>query len=181
MEKIIQGYEGFYRRFIPYLIAIPLVIMTVVICINVVGRKLSMPFPVTVELVEALLVISVYFGVALVALEGGHVNVTFATDKLSPRVCFFIEGLGNALAAIAFIYLSLSAWSIAIASVKVMEYRLAVMRFPLWPFKLLFAAGLSLMAVQLVFNAIKAFFLASGRESYAGISSMPKAQDPGIG
>jgi TRAP-type C4-dicarboxylate transport system permease small subunit len=181
MEKIIQGYEGFYRRYIPYLIAIPLVIMTVVICINVVGRKLSMPFPITVELVEALLVISVYFGVALVALEGGHVNVTFATDKLSPRVCFFIEGLGNALAAIAFIYLSLSAWSIAIASVKVMEYRLAVMRFPLWPFKLLFAAGLSLMAVQLVFNAIKAFFLASGRESYAGISSMPKAQDPGIG
>ena len=181
MEKIIQGYEGFYRRFIPYLIAVPLVIMTVVICINVVGRKLSMPFPITVELVEALLVISVYFGVALVALEGGHVNVTFATDKLSPRVCFFIEGLGNALAAIAFIYLSLSAWSIAIAAVKVMEYRLAVMRFPLWPFKLLFAAGLSLMAVQLVFNAIKAFFLASGRESYAGISSMPKAQDPGIG
>ena len=181
MEKIIESYESFYRRFIPDLIAFPLVIMTIVICINVVGRKLSMPFPITVELVEALLVISVYFGVALVALEGGHVNVTFATDKLSPRVCFFIEGLGNALAAIAFIYLSLSAWSIAIASVKVMEYRLAVMRFPLWPFKLLFAAGLSLMAVQLVFNAIKALFLASGRESYAGISSMPKAQDPGIG
>jgi hypothetical protein len=33
----------------------------------------------------------------------------------------------------------------------------------------------------LIINAIKAFFLASGRESYAGISSMPKAQDPGIG
>jgi len=38
-----------------------------------------------------------------------------------------------------------------------------------------------LLAVQLVFNAIKAFFLASGRESYAGISSLPKAQDPGLG
>jgi hypothetical protein len=58
---------------------------------------------------------------------------------------------------------------------------MAVLRFPLWPFKSLFAFGLSLMAVQLIFNAIKAFFLASGRESYAGISSMPKAQDPGIG
>jgi hypothetical protein len=62
-----------------------------------------------------------------------------------------------------------------------MEYRLAVLRFPLWPFKLLFAFGLSLMAIQLVFNTIKAFFLASGRQSYAGISSMPKAQDPGLG
>jgi TRAP-type C4-dicarboxylate transport system permease small subunit len=140
-----------------------------------------MPFPVTVELVEALLVISVYFGVALVALEGGHVNVTFATDKLSPRANLFIEGVGNVLAAIAFIYLSLSAWSIALASVQALEYRLAVLRFPLWPFKLLFAAGITLMAVQLVFNAIKAFFLASGRETYAGISAMPKAEDPGIG
>ena len=181
MEKIIENYEAFYRRFIPFLIAFPLVIMTVVIFINVVGRKLSMPFPVTVELVEALLVISVYFGVALVALEGGHVNVTFATDKLSPRTCFFLEGMGNALAAVAYIFLSLSAWSIAQASVQMLEYRLAVMRFPLWPFKLLFAAGLSLLAVQLVFNAIKAFFLASGRERYAGISAMPKAPDPGIG
>ena len=181
MEKIIENYEAFYRRFIPFLIAFPLVIMTVVIFINVVGRKLSMPFPVTVELVEALLVISVYFGVALVALEGGHVNVTFATDKLSPRTCFFLEGMGNALAAVAYIFLSLSAWSIAQASVQMLEYRLAVMRFPLWPFKLLFAAGLSLLAVQLVFNAIKAFFLASGRERYAGISAMPKAPDPGSG
>jgi hypothetical protein len=56
-----------------------------------------------------------------------------------------------------------------------------VLRFPLWPFKLLFASGITLMAVQLVFNAIKAFFLASGRETYAGISAMPKADDPGIG
>lgn len=181
MEKMIESYESFYRRFIPYLIATPLVIMTIVICINVVGRKLSMPFPVTVELVEALLVISVYFGVALVALEGGHVNVTFATDKLSPRTCLFIDGIGNFLAAIAFIYLSLSAWSIAIASIQIFEYRLAVLRFPLWPFKSLFAAGITLMAVQLVFNAIKAFSLAYGRETYAGIRAMPKAEDPGIG
>ncbi len=181
MEKMIEAYEAFYKRFIPYLIAIPLVIMTVVIFINVIGRKLSMPFPVTVELVEALLGVSVYFGVALVALEGGHVNVTFATDKLPRRTQFFVEGMGNLLAAVAFIYLSLSAWSIAQASIQVLEYRLAVLRFPLWPFKSLFAFGLTLLAVQLVFNAIKAFFLASGRESYAGISSMPKAQDPGLG
>jgi TRAP-type C4-dicarboxylate transport system permease small subunit len=116
MENLIKGYESFYRRFIPFLIAVPLVIMTVVITINVIGRKLSMPFPVTVELVEALLVVSVYFGVALVALEGGHVNVTFATDRLGPKTRFFIEGMGHLLAAIAFVYLSLSAWSIAQAS-----------------------------------------------------------------
>lgn len=181
MEKLIMAYEAFYRRFIPYLIAFPLVIMTVVIFINVFGRKLSMPFPVTVELVEALLVVSVYFGVALVALEGGHVNVTFATDNLSNRTRHFLDGMCNLLAAVAFIFLSFSAWSIAENSIKLMEYRLAVLRFPLWPFKTLFAFGLSLMALQLGINVIKAFYLAAGRETYAGISAMPKAEDPGLG
>lgn len=65
--------------------------------------------------------------------------------------------MGHLLAAVAFVYLSLSAWSIAQASVKVLEYRMAVLRFPLWPFKILFAFGLSLMALQLIINAIKAF------------------------
>ena len=119
MEKLIMAYEAFYRRFIPYLIAFPLVIMTVVIFINVFGRKLSMPFPVTVELVEALLVVSVYFGVALVALEGGHVNVTFATDNLSNRTRHFLDGMCNLLAAVAFIFLSFSAWSIEIGRAHV--------------------------------------------------------------
>ncbi len=181
MEKIIMAYEAFYRRFIPYLIAIPLVIMTVVVFINVFGRKLSMPFPVTVELVEALLVVSVYFGVALVALEGGHVNVTFATDRLSPRTRHFLDGVCNLLAFAAFAFLAFAAWTIAQNSIKILEYRLAVLRFPLWPFKTLFAFGLSLMALQLIFNVIKAFHLAAGRETYAGISAMPKAEEPGLG
>jgi len=37
------------------------------------------------------------------------------------------------------------------------------------------------MALQLVINVIKAFYLAGGRECYAGISAMPKAEDPGLG
>jgi len=95
MEKMIEAYEAFYKRFIPYLIAIPLVIMTVVIFINVIGRKLSMPFPVTVELVEALLVVSVYFGVALVALEGGHVNVDFRHRQIAPQDAIFCRRHGQ--------------------------------------------------------------------------------------
>ena len=181
MEKIIMAYEAFYRKYIPYLIAFPLVIMTVVIFINVFGRKLSMPFPVTVELVEALLVVSVYFGVALVALEGGHEKVTFATDKLSNRTNHFIDGLNYILTAVTFIFLSISAWSMAEISIKLLEYRLAVLRFPLWPFKTLFAFGLSLMALQLVFNVIKAFYLAAGRESYAGLSATAKNEGMGLG
>lgn len=169
MEQLIVAYERIYRRWVPLLIGAPLVIMTAVVFLNALGRKLFIPFPGTVELVEALLVVSVYFGVALVALEGGHVNVTFATEKLTPRTKRLLDGAGNLLAALAFAYLAVSAWVVAIDAIRILEYRIAVYRFPLWPFKSLFALGLSLLAIQLAINAVKCFHLASGRKSFAGM------------
>ena len=62
MKQLIETYERFYRRFIPVVIATPLVLMTGIIFFNAIGRKLGMPFPLTVESVEALIVVSVYFG-----------------------------------------------------------------------------------------------------------------------
>jgi TRAP-type C4-dicarboxylate transport system permease small subunit len=168
MEALIVAYEKLYRRWIPLVIGLPLVIMTVVVFLNAIGRKLLSPFPGTVELVEALLVVSVYFGVAMVAQERGHVNVTFATDAFGPRVRAAIECAGNVLAAMAFAYLAVAAWFAAGESVRILEYRLAVYRFPLWPFKCLFSLGLTLLTIQLVINAIKDFHFAAGRKAYAG-------------
>ena len=159
MKDIIETYERIYRRFIPAVIAVPLALMTIIVFFNAIGRKIGTPFPLTVEAVEALIVVSVYFGVALVALEKGHVNVTFATEKLSPTVNRLIDGLGHLVAFATFAYLSVSAWFIAIESIRIMEYRLAVARFPLWPFKTLFALGLTFMSIQLFFNAYKFLFL----------------------
>jgi TRAP-type C4-dicarboxylate transport system permease small subunit len=172
IENFILAYEKLYRRWVPLLIGLPLFIMTAVVFMNAVGRKLLAPFPGTVELVEALLVVSVYFGVALVAQERGHVNVTFATDGLGHRKRYFIEGVGHVLGACAFGYLAVAAWAAAADSVRIWEFRLAVYRFPLWPFKCLFAFGLSLLAFQLVVNAIKDFHFAAGRKAYAGSYSL---------
>ena len=85
MERLINAYERGYRAIATYLVFLPLLAMTVIEFLNAIGRKLFIPFPGTVESVESLLVVSVYFGVALVALENGHVNVTIATERLSPR------------------------------------------------------------------------------------------------
>ena len=159
MKDLIETYERIYRRFIPAVIAVPLALMTIIVFFNAIGRKIGTPFPLTVEAVEALIVVSVYFGVALVALEKGHVNVTFATEKLSPTVNRLIDGLGHLVTFATFAYLSVSAWFIAIESIRIMEYRLAVARFPLWPFKTLFALGLTFMSIQLFFNAYKFLFL----------------------
>ncbi len=166
MKSLIEAYERIYRKWIPGVIAVPLAVITIIVFFNAIGRKIGVPFPLTVESVEALIVVSVYFGVALVALEKGHVNVTFATEKLSPRVNEIIDGLGHIVAFLTFAFLTVSAWVIAADSIKILEYRLAVARFPLWPFKTLFALGLTFMSIQLFFNAYKFLFLReAGRES----------------
>lgn len=166
MKSLIEAYERVYRKWIPGIISVPLALITIIVFFNAIGRKIGVPFPLTVEAVEALIVVSVYFGVALVALEKGHVNVTFATEKLSPRANEIIDGLGHIVAFLTFAFLTVSAWVIAADSIRIMEYRLAVARFPLWPFKTLFALGLTFMSIQLFFNAYKFLFLReAGKES----------------
>jgi TRAP-type C4-dicarboxylate transport system permease small subunit len=169
MERAIVAYERGYRAIATYLVFLPLIAMTLIEFLNAIGRKLFIPFPGTIESVESLLVVSVYFGVALVALEGGHVNVTIATDRLSPAVRHLLDAVANVVAAAVFGYLAAGAWAEAVRSIAMWEYRLGVYRFPLWPFKTLFAAGLALLTIQLVLNTVKHLALARGRESYAGL------------
>jgi TRAP-type C4-dicarboxylate transport system permease small subunit len=169
MERLIVAYERGYRAVATYLVFVPLLAMTVIEFLNAIGRKLFIPFPGTVESVESLLVVSVYFGVALVALEGGHVNVTIGTDRLRPAARHLLDAAGNLLAALVFGFLAAGAWAEAVRSIAMLEFRLGVYRFPLWPFKTLFATGLALLTIQLVLNTVKHLALAGGRESYAGL------------
>src|ERR671938_522600 len=130
MERAIVGYESAYRRVATYLVFLPLLAMTVVEFLNTLGRKLFVPFPGTVESVESLLVVSVYFGVALVALEGGHVNVTIGTDRLPPGGRHLLDALANLGAALLFGFLATGAAAEAGRSIALLEFRLGVYRFP---------------------------------------------------
>jgi TRAP-type C4-dicarboxylate transport system permease small subunit len=169
VEKAIIFYERKYQSVAIYLIALPLILMTAIEFLNAIGRKLFIPFPGTVESVESLLVISVYFGVALVALEAGHVNVTIMTSRLPAAARHALDAIANLLAALVFGYLMAGAWAEAGRSIAMLEYRMGVYRFPLWPFKSLYALGLTLLTMQLVINAVKHSYLASGRRSFAGL------------
>src|SRR5262245_38405024 len=117
MERAILAYERAYRTVATYLVFLPLIAMTVIEFLNAIGRKLFIPFPGTVESVESLLVVSVYFGVALVALENGHVNVTIATERLGPGARHLLDALANVLAALVFGYLAAGAGAEAARSI----------------------------------------------------------------
>jgi TRAP-type C4-dicarboxylate transport system permease small subunit len=169
MERMIMVYEEKFKRIGTFIIFSPLIVMTVIECLNAIGRKLYIPFPCALEAVESLLVTSVYFGVSIVALEGGHVNVTIMTRKLPVWVQHFFDALANLFATLAFGYLMTGAWAEAIKAISILEMRIGVYRFPLWPFKTLYAVGMTFLTIQLVINLIKYIYLTAGRESYAGL------------
>ncbi len=168
MEKLIMQYEAKLEKWGVYLISAPLALMTIIEVLNAVGRKLSMPFPCALESVESLLVISVYLGVAIVALEGGHVNVTLMTDRLPRSVQYALDAFANLLGALTFGFFSTAAWIEAYKSFAILEMRIGMYRFPIWPFKIIFAFGLTLLVVQLVVNVIKSAYNAFGHTDYAG-------------
>ena len=109
MYKFIDLYEAQLKRWGVYIISIPLFLMAAIEAMNVIGRKLYVPFPCAIESVESLLVITIYFGVSIVALERGHVKVDLLLDRLVPNhrsalecimsfvgaiVCLIVAGIG---------------------------------------------------------------------------------------
>jgi TRAP-type C4-dicarboxylate transport system permease small subunit len=169
MEKIILFYEEKLEKWGIFLISAPLILMTIIEVLNVLGRKFFMPFPCALEAVESLLVISVYMGVSIVALEGGHVSVSLLTDRFPKAVQHGLDAFANLLGAATFGFLGYGAWLEALRAWSILEMRIGVYRFPLWPFKIIFALGMTMLVVQLVINVIKFTHRAMGREDYGRI------------
>lgn len=172
MEKMIMLYEEKLTKYGIYLISAPLALMTLIEVLNVLGRKFFIPFPCALESVESLLVISIYMGVSIVALEGGHVNVSLLTDRFSLSVQYALDAFANFLGALTFGVLATGAWMEAFKAIRILEMRIGVYRFPLWPFKLIFACGMTMLGIQLIINGIKFVHKSKGDYSYAGMDKV---------
>lgn len=167
LDRLIKAYESGIGRLGKYVLAVPLLLMAVIETLNAVGRKLLVPLPFAVESVESLLVICVYFGVVAVAMEGGHINVEVLTAKLSKRTQSAIDAACNVLGAAVFGFIAYGAWLGAADATRMFEIRTGVDQFYVWPFRIAFAAGLTLLTIQLAINAIKHAHVAAGRLDHA--------------
>ncbi len=177
MKRIIVFFETKNLKWGAYIIGFPLVVTTVIELLNVFGRKFVVPFPCALEAVECLMVVTTYFGVSLLAAEGGHVNVIIMTRNWSPAKQNFLDSMGNLFGAFIFFIWTWGAWRVAIKAISILEIRIGVFRFPIWPFRTAFAIGLSLLTIQLVINSIKFMSAALGRPLYIGGEKKPPVED----
>jgi TRAP-type C4-dicarboxylate transport system permease small subunit len=176
VENLIMVFEDRLKKWGAYLIGVPIFMMALIETLNAFGRKLWVPFPCAVETVESLLVITTYFGVSIVAIERGHVNVDLVTRKLPRPIRNYVTIFADVVGAAVFGLLTWGAWRMALYAVVIKEMRLGVYRFPLWPFKLLFALGLTLFVVQLFINIIKLTHVSLGQSHYANADKSQKAE-----
>jgi len=175
MEKLISIFEGLITKWVVYLIGMPIFLMAIVEALNGFGRKLWGAFPCAIEIVESLLVIIIFFGVSVVAVERGHVKIDLLTRKFPLAIQNYLTILTDIVGAGVFGLITWGAWKMAIYAVKIMEMRIAVIDFPIWPFKVIFAFGGTLFVIQLLINVVKSIYLIRGDTRYANVE---KIQEP---
>ncbi len=132
--------------------------------INAIGREFYKPLPCCLELSESLMITSIFMAAAYVGLKGEHTNVTIMTRRFPPRVQSFIDSFASLFGAIVFAIFAYGAWKIAFTATLKLEMRIGVFRFPIWPFRIFFAFGLTLLSLQFFSNMIKCLFQAMDRD-----------------
>lgn len=136
--------------------ALSLVLIMVDEVINAIGRKFGEPLPCALELAISLMISSIFLAVSRVASTEDHTFVTMTTRMLPRPVKRGMDCFGFLLGMAVFSIISIGAWQAAYEATLSLEMQIGVFRFPIWPFRIIFALGLSLLSVQLLANAIRA-------------------------
>ena len=119
-----------------------------------IGRKFGQPVPNVLEACETVMFASVFLGMAYVALQREHINVTMFTQRLSPRAQTILDAGVLLLAAVEFALPTWSSWVLAWKWFLMREIRLGAFPWPIWPFRFLFVVGMGLIALQLISDIV---------------------------
>lgn len=127
----------------------------VLVVANVAGRYLiNAPLTGTLEFTESLLVLIIFFSLALTQYDGGHIRVTLATRRL-PKV--WARGLtvfSMLCGAAFFTWCAYAAWNFAYQSWSFDEQEWGTVVFPLWPVKFVVFLGILMLAIQFLLDAV---------------------------
>ncbi|MGB6104342.1 MAG: TRAP transporter small permease [Pusillimonas sp.] len=123
------------------------VICTADVIAYVIMRK---PFPGVSETVEVALAVTVVMTLAYTQHRKEHVCVDILLVRMSPfwlKVSGFISYI---VSLFCMVILAWRAWVLAIESVSALEVSATVHAFPIYPWKILFALGITLAALEVL-------------------------------
>ena len=149
--------RGLHRanRFFAILSGFALLLMMFVGSVDVIGSSLfNHPLPGAFEGTEALMVTSVFLALGLSQQRRAHISVEVIVGlmpRLLRRLAWVLSAL---LCALFFSLMAWFGWGIAIKSFSAGEFSSGLINFPIWPAKGALAFGVSLMALQCVWDLL---------------------------
>lgn len=141
IEKLSRYSDGLAR--------LSIVILMVVVVVNVILRLMGYPLKGTVEFVQFFAAMAVGLSLANCAVQGGHISVSFLTDKFSPKIQAAIDFLMD---LVTFVFVLVGAWQLYLYAAGSMQNNEVAMTtgIPFYPFVGLVAVGFLLFALVIM-------------------------------
>ena len=111
---------------------------------ELVGRSI----PGMIELIETFMVIVVFLGLAYAEATGVHVRMSLVTNALGPRMRKAVKTFGMVVCMVGSASVSRTSAFRAVQSTTLREVRPGLLRFPIWPARIIVAFGFGMLALE---------------------------------
>jgi len=153
-QRLYRGY-GLVLRGMGAVSAVATFVMMALVVANIAGRYLfNTPVTGTLEFTESLLVLIIFLSVALTQYDGGHIRVTLLTRRLPGAWAQGLNVVCMLCGAAFFAWCAYAAWRFAAQAYSFNEQEWGTVVFPLWPVKFVVFAGILMLAIQFLLDAV---------------------------
>ena len=122
---------------------------------DVVGTQLlGTPVPGATELTESTMVLIVFGALAYTQIRRSHIRVELLYVRVGARGQAVMDILANAMGLLFFSLLLWQAVNEARFSIEIDESTFGLVRMPLWPARIVLAAGTGLLILQLLLDMV---------------------------
>lgn len=170
-----ERFERFYRgygRFLALLGAfsglITFAVMWLIVANALMRKSFNQPIQGTYEITESALVLLVFLSLAYTQFQRGHIRVTLLSRHLPMRHQHRLYMAVLAIGCLFFAWCAYASFGDAVQSYKLGEQEWGLLRFPLWPMKISIFAGVLLLSLQYLLDAIRQAFVAAGQLAAVG-------------
>ncbi|PXY28942.1 hypothetical protein DI005_29740 [Prauserella sp. PE36] len=133
-----------------------MVFIMLLIVYNVVLRELGkQEVTGTVEYVELAMALTAFFALGEAERRRQHVSMSSLVDRLKGPAYRIVRLAGGIGAALVAILLAWASWSVLSAAFETGEYKLGLVRLPMWPARLAVFAGFLILALEQIVTAVE--------------------------
>ncbi len=138
--------------------------MMAIMTAYIIGRKLGEPIPGAFEASEQFMVLVFSFPLAAVGLRKGHIVFELFSTRLSSRNRAKLGIISDSVGILLIGAMTWKGWQIGWERFIMREYRQGIIDFPIWPFRIALALGLTVFTIQLIVSLVRTMKVIGGPE-----------------